>query len=104
LKEDQFVGMWQQPTAAFYVSSSLTLHSLLLHCGHGKKCTIIFSVIALICVWELELQLFAAAQCTSTHSVSTTDSHINRGLWPPDLMFICGIFETGKSVEIIHMG
>lgn len=90
------------------MSSSVTVHGLLLHCGHGKKCTVTFSVIALFCVWELELQVFAAEQCSSTHcvrySVSTTDSHMNRGLWPPDLMFICGILETGKSVEIIHMG
>lgn len=55
-------------------------------------------------MWELELQFFAAEQCTSTHSVSTTDSHVSRGLWPPDLMFICWIPETGNSVEIIHMG
>lgn len=67
------------------------------------RSVIIFSVIALFCVWELELQLFAAEQCTSTHRVSTADSHISRVLWLPDLMFICRLLETGKSVEIIHM-
>lgn len=67
------------------MSSSLTVHSLLLHCGHGKKC-----------VRELELWLLAAEQYTSTHSVSTTDSHMSIGLWPPDLMFICGITGNRK--------
>jgi hypothetical protein len=42
------------------------------------RSVIIFSVIALFCVWELELQLFAAEQCTSTHRVSTADSHMSR--------------------------